>query len=131
MKKKTKLGLVLAAVAAATFYVVHRLAGKKAAPHAAPETTHTTAPPAVTPKTPVAPAAPHGGTVSKPNPATPADPFKPLPGQADPGVHFDQPGGSQSGLIQDGADPGFSAHASSDDAPNASSSQGSGWGEGS
>lgn len=92
MKKKTKFGLLLAAVATATFYVVHKIAGKKApakAPVAHVETT--TAPPAP------ATSPPHGGSVTQPNPATPTDPSAPLPGQADPGVHFDQPGAASPG----------------------------------
>lgn len=89
MKKKTKFGLLLAAVATATFYVVHKIAGKKVvkAPVAS-HLDHVTAPPAP------APSPPHGATVSHPNPATPADPFAPLPGQEslEGNVHFDQPG---------------------------------------
>lgn len=108
MKKKTKFGLLLGAVAAGTFYVVHKLAGK-AKPKApvASHPDHVAAPPAP------APSPPHGATVSHPNPATPADPFAPLPGQVDPGVHFDQPGAasqtidSASAPLPGQVDPGF------------------------
>lgn len=96
MKKATKFGLLLAGVAAGTFYLVNRFAGalrrpKVSAP-AHPETTHTQAP--------SPPPTPHGSTVSKPNPATPADPFAPLPGQEDlqGNVHFDQPGDASSNI---------------------------------
>lgn len=126
MKKKTKFGLVLAAVAAATFYVVHKLAGKKAAAHAAPENTqqHTNAPPSSTPKTSAPARAP-----SSPASSTPADPFKPLPGQEDAqgNIHFDQPGTEPTGL-QDQPGANFSAHASSDDpSSSASHDAGGGW----
>lgn len=90
MKKHTKFGLLLAAVAAGTFYVVHKLTGKKTKPSATHDTTTKVATP---PSSPASASPPHGSTVSKPNPATP-DPFAPLPGQEslEGNVHLDQPG---------------------------------------
>ncbi len=68
MKKQTKFGLLLAAVAATTFYVVHKLAGKKTVKAPAHvDTTHTTA---TTSSTPAAPHAPEPDPTST-DPANP------------------------------------------------------------